>query len=47
MNNIDGRRLSGAFREEIRFAAIKLWHDWMSPTNLARKYGTSVKTVYE
>ncbi len=47
MNNIDGRRLSGAITEEIRFAAIKLWHDGMNPTNLARQYGTPRKTVYE
>ena len=43
MNNIDGRRLSDAIREEIRFKAIQEWNEGVSPTNLARKYGTSRK----
>lgn len=47
MNNIDGRRLSDSIREEIRFQAIKDWHEGLSPTNLARKYGTSRKIVYQ
>ena len=47
MNNIDGRRVSDQVREEIRFKAIKDWHLGMNPTNLARKYGTSRKIVYQ
>ena len=47
MNNIDGRRLSDAIREEIRFKAIQEWNEGVSPTNLARKYGTSRKIVYQ
>ena len=47
MDNIDGRRLSDSIREEIRFKAIKDWHSGMNPTNLARKYGTSRKIVYQ
>ncbi|WP_422463639.1 helix-turn-helix domain-containing protein [Endozoicomonas sp. ALB115] len=47
MNNIDGRRLSDSIREEIRFKAIKDWNAGMSPTNLAHKYGTSRKIVYQ
>ena len=47
MNNIDGRRLSDAIREEIRFKAIQEWSEGDSPTNRTRKYGTSRKIVYQ
>ena len=47
INNIDGRSLSDSIREEIRFKAIKGWNGGMSPTNLAHKYGTSRKIVYQ
>ncbi|MCW7552726.1 helix-turn-helix domain-containing protein [Endozoicomonas gorgoniicola] len=47
MNNIDGRKISDQVREQIRFEAIRDWHAGMNPSSLARKYGTSRKTVYE
>lgn len=47
MDNIDGRKIPDPVREQIRFKAIKDWNSGMNPTNLARKYGTSRKTVYQ
>ena len=47
MNNIDGRKIPDSVREIIRFDAINDWLAGMNPTNLARKYGTSRKIVYQ
>ena len=47
MNNIDGRKIPDSVREQIRFDAINDYLVGMTPTNLARKYGTSRKIVYQ
>ena len=47
MDNIDGRKIPDQVREQIRFEAIRDWHVGMNPSSLARKYGTSRKSVYE
>lgn len=47
MNNIDGRKISDSVREQIRFEAIGHWLAGMTPTNLARQYGTSRKIIYQ
>ena len=47
MDNIDGRKIPDPVREQIRFEAIRHWLAGMNPTNLARKYGTSRKIIYQ
>ena len=47
MDNIDGRKIPDAVREQIRFDAIKDWQEGMTPISLASKYGTSKKIIYE
>lgn len=47
MNNIDGRRIPDQVREDIRFNAIKDWKSGITPTALAKQYGTSRKIIYQ
>ena len=47
MDNIDGRKIPDPVREQIRIEAIENWLAGMTPTSLARKYGTSRKIVYQ
>lgn len=47
MSKVDGRKISHAVREQIRFKAINEWLQGLSGPALAIKYGTSKKIVYQ
>ena len=47
MSKVDGRKVPHKVREAVRFKAINEWKQGATPTKLARKYGTSIKIVYD